>query len=89
MKNNIGIYIHIPYCKSKCSYCSFVSVCNFYKVGAYIKAIKKEIELFSKINNKVVDSIFIGGGTPSSIDEKYIVELISFIKINFIVINYC
>ena len=72
--NELGIYIHIPFCIKKCDYCDFVSVKpNDSLIEAYISSLIKEIEIYSKLINKFnIDSIFIGGGTPSSIDTEYI-----------------
>jgi oxygen-independent coproporphyrinogen-3 oxidase len=72
--NELGIYIHIPFCIKKCDYCDFVSVkLNDGLIEEYINDLIKEIEIYSKLISKYkVDSIFIGGGTPSSIDSKFI-----------------
>lgn len=75
----IGIYVHIPFCKKKCYYCDFISYCNKDNlIEDYVQAVKKEIEL-QKINSEIT-TIYIGGGTPSYIDSKYIVEIIEEIK---------
>lgn len=79
-KKELGIYIHIPFCKQKCYYCDFISFANKNeKQEQYIKAIKKEIDTyeFEKYN---VTTIYIGGGTPSYIESKYIVGLIEKLK---------
>lgn len=80
----IGIYIHIPFCKGKCNYCDFTSFANKDKsIEKYIKCVKKEIQ--NKASNKkyLVKTIFIGGGTPSYISEKYIGEILETLKSNF------
>lgn len=80
MLNELGIYIHIPFCKQKCYYCDFVSYSNkCSEVKEYIESLKKEIEGFDFSNYKVT-SIYIGGGTPSYIDSIYIVEILSELK---------
>lgn len=75
MRNKeIGIYVHIPFCKKKCYYCDFISYSNKDdKIEEYIEAVKKEIEL-QKIKSEIT-TIYIGGGTPSYIDSKYIKEI--------------
>lgn len=89
MNQEIGIYVHIPFCKQKCLYCDFVS---FEGISAreeeYIKVLKKEIlENAEKIENDIVTTIYIGGGTPSYIDSKYIVDILETIKKNYNIKN--
>lgn len=78
----IGIYIHIPFCIKKCYYCDFVSYSNSFEMqDEYIKKLNKEIEENKEILEKnEVTTIYIGGGTPSSIKEKHIQEILE--KIN-------
>lgn len=93
-EKEIGLYIHIPFCKQKCYYCDFVSYANKYEiVERYIQCLKKEIIQYANENKimsahelearYVIRTIYIGGGTPSSIDEKYIIDLLQTIKENF------
>ena len=75
----IGIYVHIPFCKQRCYYCDFTSYCNKNnKIEPYIAALKKEIQ--SQNIKPKINTIYIGGGTPSYIDSKYILEIIDEIK---------
>ena len=80
MKNKeIGVYVHIPFCKQKCYYCDFISYCNKDNlIDDYVKAVKKEIRM-QNIQSQIT-TVYIGGGTPSYIDSKYIVEIIDEIK---------
>ena len=79
-KKELGIYIHIPFCKQKCYYCDFISFANKdEKQEQYINAIKKEIDTY-QLEKYNVTTIYIGGGTPSYIESKYIVELIEKLK---------
>lgn len=81
MKNKeLGIYIHIPFCKSKCYYCDFISYANkCNKIEEYIDQLIKQIDEynFKKYN---VTTIYIGGGTPSFIDEKFIQKILEKIR---------
>lgn len=71
-----GIYIHIPFCKQKCYYCDFVSFANREcMIEKYINALRKEIKYILKDDDKI-DTIYIGGGTPSVIDSSYIKEIL-------------
>jgi len=69
----LALYIHIPFCKRKCAYCDFNS---FEKkenlVECYIESVCKEIEISRPKEKCIAGSIFIGGGTPSLIETKYI-----------------
>lgn len=69
-KNPIGIYIHIPFCESKCAYCDFLSgPSNDDNKKHYVDALVEQIKEYSYLNEEYyVRTIFIGGGTPSSID---------------------
>lgn len=79
-KKNLGIYIHIPFCKQKCYYCDFVSFAKAEEnVETYIKALKKEIDEYN-LTKYNVTTIYIGGGTPSYIKSEHIVELIEILK---------
>ena len=76
----LGIYVHIPFCKQKCSYCDFISYCDKNDlIEKYIKALKQEIEN-SSVNEYEISTIYIGGGTPSYIESKYISEILKTIK---------
>ena len=78
-KNKIGIYVHIPFCKKKCDYCDFISYCGKDDlIEKYVDSVKKEIE-HVKIKSEIT-TIYIGGGTPSYIDSKFIVQILENIK---------
>lgn len=78
MKPTLGIYIHIPFCKSKCHYCDFKSyTCkqdhDNNAIEAYVNALLSEITLYEDIiTAHDITSIYIGGGTPSVIDARRI-----------------
>ena len=79
-KNNFGVYIHIPFCKKKCNYCDFISFCNKDNlIEEYIECLKKEIKEFNFLN-KNVTTIYLGGGTPSYINSKFIVDILNLLK---------
>jgi len=83
MNKNISIYIHIPFCCSKCYYCDFTSYSNKDQyISQYIDSLCNEIldnsEILCEYN---IISIYIGGGTPSYIDSKYITKILDILKI--------
>ena len=79
-KDTLGIYIHIPFCKSKCSYCDFISFKNQNsKIEQYIDCLIKELQSknWNEITKKYeITTIYIGGGTPSYIEEKFIIRIL-------------
>lgn len=89
-KEELGIYIHIPFCKKKCYYCDFISYCNKSEfVDDYIKCLKNEIINFAQRHKDIYDitTIYIGGGTPSFIEEKHIKDIIDTIDENLVKIK--
>lgn len=78
MDKRPAIYIHIPFCKRKCNYCAFVSVCDKSKQKPYIEALKNEIE--SKANGAEISTVYIGGGTPSTLYKGAITEVLDCVK---------
>lgn len=81
----LGLYVHIPFCEKKCDYCDFVSYCTSTDVKLqYINDLKKEIYLQAeKYKDVEVDSIFIGGGTPSNLPNGAIYSILSSIYTSF------
>lgn len=69
-----GIYLHIPFCKQKCSYCDFCSFPNRSELAeAYMACLIKEIEMRgNQLDRMTFDTVYFGGGTPSFIDPDYI-----------------
>ena len=86
MKKTAGIYIHIPFCSVKCMYCDFYSITDRNQdIPIFINSLIKEIEL-SKIKYDFdweFDTIFIGGGTPSLLEPKYVEIIIDKINHTF------
>lgn len=81
----LGLYVHIPFCVSKCYYCNFNSYTGLDNLKEdYIKAIVEEIMAFSsKVKDYEITTIYIGGGTPSCMDNSAIEDIVSVIKNNY------
>lgn len=81
---DLEIYIHIPFCAKKCSYCDFLSEpSDTQTMKRYVKALKEEIKLNkNRMEDYEVSSVFIGGGTPSILDEELIKEIICTLQEN-------
>ncbi len=86
-----GLYIHVPFCSSKCNYCDFNSYAGRLDVAqSYFDALKKEIELYyNTMRYNIIDTIFIGGGTPSCVNQNYINEVLTLCKIKFNISESC
>ena len=86
ISSNIGLYIHWPFCLSKCPYCDFNSHVSKEKIdqSLYSSLIKKELDHYSEVmNSKNVSSIFFGGGTPSLMDPSVVYEILNHIEKKF------
>jgi oxygen-independent coproporphyrinogen-3 oxidase len=77
-----GLYIHVPFCKRKCSYCNFYSVTTLSDIPEYIKAILEEISLYA-YEFKFFDTIYIGGGTPSLLSCDALSEILTQVRNTF------
>ena len=82
-----GIYIHTPFCKSKCAYCNFFSLASESKINDYVEALKKEIVLRKNYLGETVKTIYFGGGTPSLLSVKNIEEILDLLNKNYEIIS--
>lgn len=83
----LGLYIHIPFCDKICNYCDFTAFQGANsKIEEYVEALNKEIELKGN-KDFLIDSIFIGGGTPSFIYGGYIFKILEKVRENFTVLD--
>jgi oxygen-independent coproporphyrinogen-3 oxidase len=78
---DLGLYLHIPFCKRKCNYCDFYVIKNIELIDRFATNLKKELELNSKNHSdEEIVTIFIGGGTPSILKPSYIKEILNKIR---------
>jgi len=87
MKTNNGIYIHIPFCRNKCDYCSFYSIPlnDGDIVESYIKTLLNEIDYITEQNGKIeADTVYFGGGTPSILKPEQVDKILSHVSRKFI-----
>ena len=82
MATTYGVYIHIPFCKSKCDYCDFYSLAGREEeMDHYQKALIAQLRSFApRLKGRVADTIYFGGGTPSYYGEKRLRELLMLIQ---------
>ena len=81
----LGIYIHIPFCVAKCNYCDFNSFASDDKTKVdYINALCSEIKVYGpQFNDYTVDTVFIGGGTPSILPAVLTAKFMDCLRSNF------
>ncbi len=82
------LYVHLPFCTGKCTYCSYVITVNSDDscVEKYLSALKKEIALLAKtpaLAGGKIQSVYFGGGTPTYLSAKQLSGLVDFVKQNF------
>ena len=77
-----GLYVHVPFCKSKCPYCDFYSVTSLSLIPAWLSGIKKEVLIY-KDRFAYFDSLYLGGGTPTVISEPDLIHLVDYLFTHF------
>jgi oxygen-independent coproporphyrinogen-3 oxidase len=79
-----GLYVHVPYCVRRCSYCTFVLTTDFATRDAYFAALETEAELVAgETEGATFDSLYLGGGTPSSVPPERIAGLVALLRRRF------
>ncbi len=88
-KNSVSLYVGIPFCPSRCAYCSFISQATEHNkkyIAPYVENLIEEIKYAAKAIkglNMTVDSVYFGGGTPTAIDVKLLEKIIESLYENF------
>ena len=80
-----GIYVHIPFCASRCSYCDFFSTLQLHDLGeSYIEAVLSESRLRGdELQGEQVKTVYLGGGTPSQLPKDLLVRLVTGLRESF------
>jgi len=81
-----GLYIHIPFCLSKCHYCNFYSLTSISAVPHFLEALFKEVEMYRNQFNSF-NTIYIGGGTPSVLSPQQLGDILISVRKNFDLIS--
>src|SRR5207253_11095949 len=89
MKMYAGIYIHIPFCRSRCSYCDFATGMYESELAArYVHVVVREIAGWREVEEPSdVDTIYLGGGTPSLLTPEQIEQILNAVNIRFKVLD--
>lgn len=84
MERRLGIYIHVPFCVRKCAYCDFYSTAELDRLNAYTNALIAQIRYFRPIvKNTPIDTVFIGGGTPSLLSAEQVARILGALRTSF------
>ncbi len=79
-----GIYVHIPFCKKRCTYCNFYSTVNTYNIDDYVIAVCSEAEKRIRfLSNNTIETLYFGGGTPSLLSKEQINKIYNTLKTNY------
>ena len=79
-----GLYVHVPYCVRRCSYCTFVLTTDFSSRDRYLEALRREAELVApEARAAVFDSLYLGGGTPSTVPPDLLAALLADLRAAF------
>lgn len=78
-----GLYIHVPFCKTKCPYCDFYSVTDAPLIGSWLDGIQQEVLIYNKGEFSAFDTLYLGGGTPSLLDEQRLERLMGILRDGF------
>jgi len=77
----LSLYVHIPFCEKKCFYCSFVvSIGQEKRIDCYLKCLSHEAKRYSR---EIVETIYIGGGTPTLLSDDQLKRLFEIIRNHF------
>ena len=82
VQRDMGIYIHIPFCKQKCIYCDFPAYQNLEEYyDTYLYALVQEMTMFAdaypKSRTKLVDTVYFGGGTPTELSLLQLEQILN------------
>ena len=81
-KANAGLYVHVPFCRSKCAYCDFYSVTDESRVDGYLEALPREMSLYRDFAS-VFDTVYLGGGTPSCLPAGRLADVLKRLRSAF------
>ena len=90
MNQNLGVYIHIPFCARKCHYCDFPSWERKLSLrDEYLDRLIQEMRSFTQGKKKAANTVFIGGGTPSLLKDEQLRRLMRSVKDNYFLSDDC
>ena len=85
-----SLYLHIPFCERRCEYCDFVSMAGREREAEYMAALVAEVrELARRVGGLELDTVFVGGGTPSFVDPGRLGDLLDSVRAGFVLTPGC
>jgi oxygen-independent coproporphyrinogen-3 oxidase len=86
----LGVYVHVPFCRTRCRYCDFYRVGeNAARMDLFLRALSREIEGVSMPSASAVDSVFLGGGTPSLLSPEQVSDVLGELRQRFRLTSDC
>ena len=84
MSKTLGLYLHLPFCLGKCNYCDFYSLAAPEKQETYVKTLCRELAArATSAADYVVDTVYLGGGTPTVLSPRLLVNLLETVRANY------
>ena len=80
MNDVLSVYVHIPFCLKKCYYCDFASYTDTMLTEEYFSSLIREINQKRRLFSREIDTVYIGGGTPSFVEADYILKIIAALR---------
>ena len=81
-RENAGLYVHVPFCLSKCAYCDFYSITDRSLVDRYLESLYREMEFYRGFAPQF-DTVYVGGGTPSCLGTGQLAEILNRVRKTF------
>ena len=83
-ENLPGLYLHIPFCRSKCAYCGFYSRTDISRIPDFLKGLRAEMALYRKAFPRF-DTVYLGGGTPSVLETPHLEAILDTVRRQFVI----
>ncbi len=84
MTATLGLYLHVPFCRTRCRYCDFYRVGeNRERMDRFVAALEREIDGWTELHGRPVDTLFLGGGTPSLLEPAEVAAILARLRLRF------
>ena len=83
MRSPLGLYVHLPFCASRCAYCTFVTSTEEALMPRTLAAVRREVESFARGGRRRLASLYLGGGTPSLVPPESLEPVLAAVRDSF------